>query len=82
MELEILPRKRLGKEPDVCKIAGVPASYSQSGRRRGSLEGSLAPLDEQLGLSYKGGAGEPATRSESDSEGGDKPQPESKGRSR
>ena len=53
MELEILPRKRLGKEPDVCKIAGVPASYSQSGRRRGSLEGSLAPLDEQLGLSYK-----------------------------
>jgi len=28
------------------------------------------------------GAGQPATRSESDSEGGDKPQPESEGRSR
>lgn len=30
----------------------------------------------------QGGAGQPATRPESDSEGGDKPQPESEGRSR
>ena len=40
----------------------------------------LASLEKLKG--EQGGAGQPATRSESDSEGGDKPQPESGGRSR
>jgi hypothetical protein len=37
---------------------------------------------EKRQIDQQGGAGQPATRSESDSEGGDKPQPESEGRSR
>ena len=69
MALEILPEKRLGIEPDVCKVARMATSYSQSGRRRGSLEGSLAPLDEQLGLSYKDGAEQPPARRDLKSEG-------------
>lgn len=44
---------------------------------------SLAALRERLNpKSEQGSAGQPATRSESDSEGSDKPQPESEGRSR
>jgi hypothetical protein len=53
---------------------GVTFSWVE--RHRGSARSKRKKKGEQ------GGAGEPATRSESDSEGGDKPQPESEGRSR
>jgi len=43
---------------------------------------SEVPLDYDPKTSEQGGTGQPATRPESDSEGGDKPQPESEGRSR
>jgi hypothetical protein len=39
-------------------------------------------LDLGTSNGEQGGAGQPATRSESDSEGGDKPQPEAEGRAR
>ena len=41
-----------------------------------------APTDEGQTKTEQGGSRRPATRSESDSDGGDKPQPESEGRSR
>jgi hypothetical protein len=40
------------------------------------------PPKNQINPAQQGGAGQPATRPESKSEGGDKPQPESEGRSR
>ena len=54
-----------------------------SGVRFGTTETTLwtHALIEK-GPGEQGGAGQPATRSESDSEGGDKPHPESEGRSR
>lgn len=48
--------------------------------REGPTEPSNGATDESIG--EQGSAGQPATRSESDSEGDDKPQPESEGRSR
>lgn len=42
----------------------------------------VAPLSSLRIQGQQDGAGQPATRSESDSEGGDKPQPEAEGRSR
>jgi hypothetical protein len=42
----------------------------------------VVELDPKKSKAEQGGAGQPATRSESDSEGGDKPQPGSDGRSR
>ena len=43
---------------------------------------TISGLVDLYTKSEHGGAGEPATRAESDSEGADKPQPESEGRSR
>ncbi len=45
VKLEMLAGWWMAGQPDVCKVDAVPASYSQSGRGRGSLDGSLAPLD-------------------------------------
>ncbi len=44
--------------------------------------GTLAEASKELQESEQSGAGQPATRPESKSEGGDKPQPDSEGRSR
>lgn len=41
-----------------------------------------ATSDKKITRAEQGGAGQPASRSESDSKGGDKPQPDAKGRSR
>jgi hypothetical protein len=46
---------------------------------RSEIGGSDKPAEKE---GEQAGTGQPATRSESDSEGGDKPQPEAEGRSR
>lgn len=51
-------------------------------RRNEELRLDLTLIWNQAKRAQQGGAGEPATRAESDSEGGDKPKPESEGRSK
>lgn len=67
-------------EIDYFKASQIINDYLGTRRllERGSNGGSRAG-DQQA---EQGGAGQPATRSESGSEGGDKPQPEAEGRSR
>ena len=62
----------------------VYASTSEDFRREYKIEEFRKAITELIEkqAAQQGGAGQPATRSESDSEGGDKPQPESEGRSR
>ena len=63
----------LFEEPEGDILAGKGAVYGDS---------IWVPADSGTTKAQQAGAGQPATRSESDSEGGDKPQLESEGRSR
>jgi hypothetical protein len=51
-------------------------------RRAEARSAKSAKVAEEEGLAEQAGTEQPATRAESDSEGGDKPQPEAEGRSR
>lgn len=67
-------------ETDSCSVAGDPRELRYM--CRGLERWFMATLDPKPNKAEQVGAGQPATRSESDSEGGDRPQPESEGRSR
>ncbi|MBK1884909.1 hypothetical protein JIN85_21035 [Luteolibacter pohnpeiensis] len=58
------------------------AVFSEDGAPTDQVTALLKALRDNETKAEQGGAGQPATRPESDSEGGDKPQPESEGRSR
>jgi hypothetical protein len=68
----------LNYKPDPTKEKWIQVEREYEAKDIPSLEGLLARIKE----AQQGGTGQPATRPESDSEGGDKPQPEAEGRTR
>ncbi|WP_221285265.1 hypothetical protein [Haloferula luteola] len=75
-QLSLRPIKKDQVEWYVSEEQGYPMKFQKLEEVLGQVSATLKRQSEQ------GSAGQPATRSESGSEGGDKPQPESEGRSR
>lgn len=69
-------------EPDNWYHFDVSLAFGGAGSTPDPRLASVTATTRTKQEGEQGGAGQPATRSESDSEGGDKPQPESEGRSR
>ncbi|MBK1884795.1 hypothetical protein JIN85_20465 [Luteolibacter pohnpeiensis] len=83
---ESLDEIRQHRQSEVSEILPESRQVSASDEDWTSLKDFQAKLQKEAAgknqQAEQGSAGQPATRSESDSEGGDKPQPESEGRSR
>jgi hypothetical protein len=86
-----MPEDELQRTPSEGVITEVAAYYWRHPETIGILDDDparqhlkprLLSLFEQYKPAEQDGTGQPATRSKSDSEGGDKPQPEAEGRSR